>query len=146
MSSIFQTTFSNAFSWMKMYEFQLRFQLSLSLRIQLTIIQYWFRWWLGASQATSHCLNQWWLVYWCIFGSVRLNELSHRCDLFQCLGWDGQQLWRRLQNMHFDIPYTLASDGPPLYWRQCPTRLWSRKGRVMFLVGSTAFRERWWPK
>ena len=35
--AIFQTTFSNAFSWMKMYEFQLRFHWSLFLRVQLTI-------------------------------------------------------------------------------------------------------------
>ena len=28
------------------------------LRVQLTIIQHWFRWWLGAKQATSHYLNQ----------------------------------------------------------------------------------------
>ena len=36
---------------------------------KLTICQYWFRWWLGASQATSHYLNQWWpslLMHICI--------------------------------------------------------------------------------
>ena len=27
-------------------------------------------------QVTSHCLNQWWLVYWGIYASVSLNELS----------------------------------------------------------------------
>ena len=43
MAAIFQTTFSNAFSWMEIYEFWLRFQWSLFLRIQLTIFQYWFR-------------------------------------------------------------------------------------------------------
>ena len=60
MAAIFQTTSSNAFSWMKMYEFRLKFHWSLFLRVQLTIFQYWFRWWLGAEQATSHYLNQWW--------------------------------------------------------------------------------------
>ena len=35
----------------------------ISIKIQLTIFQYWFREWLGAGQATSHCLNQWWLIY-----------------------------------------------------------------------------------
>ena len=34
--------------------------------LQSTIFQHCFRWWLGADQATSHYLNQWWLVYWCI--------------------------------------------------------------------------------
>ena len=43
MAAIFQTTFSNAFSWMKMCEFCLRFHWSLFLWFQLTIVQRWFR-------------------------------------------------------------------------------------------------------
>ena len=31
--------------------------------------------WLGAEQATSHYLNQWWLFYWRIYASLGLNEL-----------------------------------------------------------------------
>ena len=62
IGAIFQTTFSNAFSWMKMYQYQLKFHWSLFLRVQLTIFQHWFRWWLGAYQATSHYLKQWWYV------------------------------------------------------------------------------------
>ena len=46
----------------------------LFLMIQLTIFQHRFRW-LGAGQASSHCLNQWWLVYWRIYASLGLNEL-----------------------------------------------------------------------
>ena len=60
IADIFQTTFTNVFSWMKMYEFRLKFHWSLFLRLQLTIVQYWFRQWHGADQATSHYLNQWW--------------------------------------------------------------------------------------
>ena len=63
MDAIFQTTFSNIYSWMKIYEYQLKFHWSLFLRLQLTIFQHWFRWWLGADQAISHYLNQWWIVY-----------------------------------------------------------------------------------
>ena len=70
-----QTTLSNAFSWIKMLEFRLRFHWSLFLRVQLTIIQHCFRQWLGAGQATSHYLNQWWLVYRRIYASLGLNEL-----------------------------------------------------------------------
>ena len=44
MAVIFQTTFSNVFSRMKMYEV-------FFLGFQLTIIQHWFRYWLGAYQA-----------------------------------------------------------------------------------------------
>ena len=60
MDAISQTPFSNAFSWMKMLEYRLKFQWNLFLRVQLTIFQHWFRLWLGAGQATSHYLNQWW--------------------------------------------------------------------------------------
>ena len=76
MAAISQTTFSNAFSWMKMNEFCLWFHWSLFLRFELTIFQHWFRKWLGASQATSRYLNQGWLVYWHIYASLCLNELS----------------------------------------------------------------------
>ena len=43
MDAIFQTTFSNGFSWMKMYEFRLTFHWSLFLGVQLTIFQHLFR-------------------------------------------------------------------------------------------------------
>ena len=43
MDAISQTTFSNAFSWMKMHEFGLRFHRGLFLRFNLTIGQQWFR-------------------------------------------------------------------------------------------------------
>ena len=43
MDAISQTTFSNAFSWMKMFEYRLKFHWNLFLRIQLTIFQHWFR-------------------------------------------------------------------------------------------------------
>ena len=46
------------FSWMRMLEFCLKFHGSLFLRVQLTISQHWFRWWLGAWSAPSHYLNQ----------------------------------------------------------------------------------------
>ena len=60
MAAIFHTTFSNGFSWLKMYWFQFKFHWSLFLWVQLTIFQHWFRQWLGADQATNHYLNQWW--------------------------------------------------------------------------------------
>ena len=43
MTVNFLTTFSNAFSWMKVYKFRLRFHLSFFLGDQLTIFQHWFR-------------------------------------------------------------------------------------------------------
>ena len=43
MAAISQMTFSNVFSWIKMFEFRLRFHWSLFLRVQLTIFQLWCR-------------------------------------------------------------------------------------------------------
>ena len=43
INAISQTTFWSAFSWMKMFEFRLKFHWSLFLRFQLTIFQHWFR-------------------------------------------------------------------------------------------------------
>ena len=76
MAAIFWTTFWNAFSWMKMYEFRLTCHWYLSLRVKLIISHHLFRWWLGADQATSHYLNQWCYVYWRIYASLGLNELT----------------------------------------------------------------------
>ena len=76
MDSISQTTFWSAFSWMKMFKFRITFHWSLFLRVQLTIIQHWFRQWLGAVQATGHYLNQWCLDYRRIYASLGLNELN----------------------------------------------------------------------
>ena len=85
MAAVSQTMFSNALSWMKMYEFRLKFQWSLFLRFQLTIFTHWFRYWLGPVQATSHYLNQWWLVYWRIYASLGLNELNyHQTSTISC--------------------------------------------------------------
>ena len=61
---------------MKICVFRLRFHWNVSLRVQLTISQHWFRKWLGAGQAKIHYLNHWWLDYWRINTSFDLNELT----------------------------------------------------------------------
>ena len=43
MGAISQTTHLNTFSWIKIYEFRLKFHWSLFLRVQLTIFHHWFR-------------------------------------------------------------------------------------------------------
>ena len=43
MATISQTIFLDAFSWIKKIVFWLKFHWSLFLRVQLTIIQHWFR-------------------------------------------------------------------------------------------------------
>ena len=93
IDAISQTTFSNTFSWMKIFEFRLKFHWSLFPRVRLTIFQHWFRWWLGAVQATGHYLNQWWLIYRRIYASLGLNELTTmaRHQINGCNeGWRGR--------------------------------------------------------
>ena len=77
MADIFQITFSNAFSRMKIYEFRSNFHWSLFLRVQLTIFQHWFRYWPGADQAVSHYVNHWWWGYRRIYASLGLSGLNH---------------------------------------------------------------------
>ena len=71
--------FLNAFSWMIMYKFRSSFHWGLFPGVKLTIFQHWFRKWLGAGQATSHYLNQWWSVYWRTYGPLGLIDLTHWC-------------------------------------------------------------------
>ena len=80
MVSNFVTTFSNAFSWMKIYILRLRFHWSLLPRVQLTKFNHWSRW-------QNHYLNQWWLVYWCIYVSLGLNELNACCWMESSIFW-----------------------------------------------------------
>ena len=75
MAAFSQTTLSNAFSWMKMLEFRFKFHWSLFIRVQFTTVQHWFRYSLGAGQATSHYLNQWLSDYRRIYVSLGLTEL-----------------------------------------------------------------------
>ena len=61
MDATFLTTFSNKFPWMKILrKIQFKFHWNLFPRVQLTIMQYWFRQWLGTDKATRHYINRWW--------------------------------------------------------------------------------------
>ena len=66
----------NIFNGFFLYENELwlQFHWSLFQRVQLTIFQHWFRFWLFL----SHFLNQWCLVYWRIYMSLGLSEWNHR--------------------------------------------------------------------
>ena len=77
MAAISQKTLSMHLFWIKRYGSRLLFRLQwrLFLRVHLIIFQHWFRKWLGAEQATSHYLNQWWLDFRRTYASPGLNEL-----------------------------------------------------------------------
>ena len=65
MAAISQRTPWSAFSWMKIYELRLKYLWILFPGAQVTIFQHWF----GAKQME-------WLLYWCIYASLGLNELT----------------------------------------------------------------------
>ena len=95
MAAISQTTFSNAFSWMKSFVFWFKFRRSLFLRVQLTISQHWFRKWLGAdldqclpTSPTHICGTRvrWVKAAWCwckpfYHGSTAFNCHSNRIGI-----------------------------------------------------------------
>ena len=64
-------------SWMKMHVFCLRFYWNLFCSLKYTTFQCWIRQWFGSDQATTHYLNQWWLVYWCTYASFGHNGLTY---------------------------------------------------------------------
>ena len=135
LDATFQTTFSKAFFLMKMFQLPLKFHWSLFPRVQLTLFQHWFRWWLGAIQVTSHYLNQWWLVttHICITRPQWVNEACHStaitratilisCHIVDKLrpGQDGRHFGRQhfqrqicqWKCFHFDNDFTeLCSQG-----------------------------------
>ena len=119
IDAISQTTFWNAFSWMKMYELRLRYHWSLFLMVQLTIFQHWFRKWLGAVQATSHYLNQWWLDYRRIYASLGLNELMpiHLGMVYGAVTWT--MFYYHQLNSRDYISMKLYSKYDGVHSRQC---------------------------
>ena len=68
---IFKCIFLNENIWISM-KISLKFFPKGPINNILALVKYWF----GTGHATSHCLNQWCLVYWRIFTSLGLNVLS----------------------------------------------------------------------
>ena len=83
MAAISQTTLSNHFSLMKMFEFRLRFVQMMAWR----------------RQATSHYRDQWWLDYRRIYASLGLNELSQVIEnSYEIYKWVAE-IW-----LHMTVP------------------------------------------
>ena len=81
MAAMSQTTFSNTFSLMKFILFLIEFHWNMFPGVELTLCQHWFRWWLGAEQATSHYLNQCWhnlLTHICITRPQWVNRPQYQ--------------------------------------------------------------------
>ena len=84
MAAIFRTTFSNAFSWTKMYKFRLIFPWSLFTRVQ-----------------TRYYLNQWWpsllthlYVTLPVWSPGHLNKIGIKTNiLYWCELWSPYDIW-----------------------------------------------------
>ena len=70
LTAIFQTTFSNIFSSVRIYEYCFVFTevCSFGSNWQYPSIVAW--------SVPSHCLNQWCLVYWRLYASLSFSELK----------------------------------------------------------------------
>ena len=94
MASIFQMTFSNAFSSMKMYTFPLRFHWSLFPRIQLTTSSIGSDNGLAPYRWQAIIWTNGGIVYWCIYVSLGLNELRSWYDSTRSPScWGLNSLW-----------------------------------------------------
>ena len=92
-----------------MFQLRLKFHWSLFPRVQLTIFQHWFRWWLGAVQPTSHYLNQWWPG---LITHIRVNRPQWVKG--NCSHWlTGLiQMYKRTSEMVSDITMVSCQKGP----------------------------------
>ena len=143
ITAISQTTFLNALSWMKMYEFQIRFHWCLFLSFDnnisalVKIMAY------STNQTTSHYLNQWLLVYWCIYVSLELNESIGNIQNrhIQCVSngvaclftpnafaWINHQIWKHSEFL----------------WVGCAIKIWKRTYFLLGLVYSHLLTSLYW--
>ena len=78
----FKCIFLNENFW-----FPMKFHRNMFHMVQLTIWQHWFRWWLGAEQASSHYLKQCWCVLLTLIFATRpqwVNGLMNGTDNRAC--------------------------------------------------------------
>ena len=76
MDNISQSTFYNVFFSINLFEFRINVHWRMFIRAQITVFQHWLRKWVGAVQATNHYLNQWCLVYRCIYASLDTKRVN----------------------------------------------------------------------
>ena len=67
MTAIWSTIIPSAFPWMKIFLFRLKCQRCLFPKAQPTIIQHWFRWWLGTNRTQAIIWTIDGLVYWHVY-------------------------------------------------------------------------------
>ena len=102
MAAIFQTTFSNSFTWMKMHEFQIRFYWRLSQGSNWQNSSIGWDNGLAPNRRQAIIWTSDGRGYWRIYASLGLNELTHdwfyRYETLQKCGIQGS----------FTIPYAVS--------------------------------------
>ena len=76
MAAIFQTIFSDAFSWNENIWIAIKISLKFLPKGPINIIPALGQIMAWCRLSESHCLNQWWLIYWRVYASLGLNELK----------------------------------------------------------------------
>ena len=99
MDAISQTTFSNAFSWMKMFEFRLKFHWSLFPWVQLTIFQsamvQIMAWCRPGDKPLSEPMMVSLLTHICV---TRPQWVNHTKPIAVVFTWSEISLWYRIVN------------------------------------------------
>ena len=101
MAAISRTTFSNTFSWIKMYQFRLRFLWSLFLKLQLTIFQHCFS--IGSDNGLAQHRRQ--AIIWTnddpvqrrIYASLDLEKKLEKKKNVSFLDFKYKLLWQTLK-------------------------------------------------
>ena len=73
-------------------------------RVELTLFQHWFRYWLGADQATSYYLNQWCWANWRMNASLGFNEFIHDCSNSCALVMELLQFFTESSTTTLEVP------------------------------------------
>ena len=116
MANIFQTTLSSAFSWMKMYEFRLRFHWNLFLSSELTIpalvqIMAWRR---PGDKPLSEPMMVRFMTHICVTRPQWVNTRISYNVLSVSLKWD----LFGIISLLYTVSYIIA-----LWWWFCPCRV-----------------------
>ena len=102
--SFWQTTFSNAFSWMEMIEFRFKLhsKCSMFLTVQLTISQHWFRPWPGAEPLSEPTLSRFHLRIYAALGGDKLLYHSHKTSYIN----NDNRIYSNIASCNWLIPYS----------------------------------------
>ena len=105
MAVILQNTFSNTFSWLTIFVFQLKFHINLFPCVQLKVGLHWLQKRLGTEQVTRHYMNEFWPGGW-----FNIKITPHRHRKSHC----GDKMILQPSYLHNGISYTGKTTY--LYW------------------------------